>query len=153
MSKVLSVVAIKEGTVIDHIPAGQALTLLRLLKLDEKEHCTTVGLWLSSKSMRRKDLIKIENYFLLKEPMHEIAVFAPQATINTIKNYKVTHKTQAELPDTVARILVCPNRRCITRHEPMDSLLFIETFKHKIHVRCNYCEKVFERDAIRDYRT
>lgn len=153
MAKTLSVAAIKEGTVIDHIPSGQALTLIRLLKLDEKEHCTTVGLWLTSKSMRLKDLIKIENYFLSEKQVHDIAIFALQATINTIKQYKVVHKAQAELPTAVEKILICPNLRCITRHEPIDSLFFVETFKQKVHVRCNYCEKVFARNAIVEYCT
>lgn len=153
MAKTLSVAAIKEGTVIDHIPSGEALTLLKLLKLDQKQHCTTVGLWLASKSMRLKDLIKIENYFLSEKEIHDIAVFAPKATINMIKNYKVTHKAQAELPAAVERILVCPNPRCITRHEPIATLFFVETFKQKVHVRCNFCEKVFEREAIVEYRT
>ncbi len=153
MAKTLSVAAIKEGTVIDHIPSGQALTLIRLLQFDEKKLCTTVGLRLISKSMHFKDLIKIENYFLTDKEVHDIAVFAPKATINTIKQYKVLRKAQAELPTAVERILICPNLRCITRHENIDSLFFIETFKQKIHVRCNYCEKVFERDAIVEYCT
>lgn len=153
MGKTLSVAAIKEGTVIDHIPPGHALTLIRLLQLDEKKLCTTVGLRLTSKSMHFKDLIKIENYFLTDKEIHDIAVFAPEATINTIQQYKVLRKAQAELPAAVERILICPNLRCITRQENIDSLFFIETFKQKIHVRCNYCEKVFERDAIVEYCT
>ncbi|MBS0649959.1 MAG: aspartate carbamoyltransferase regulatory subunit [Verrucomicrobia bacterium] len=153
MAKTLSVAAIKDGTVIDHIPSGQALTLIRLLKLDEKKLCATVGLRLTSKSMQYKDLIKIENYFLTDKEIHDIAVFAPKATINTIKQYKVTQKALSELPTAVERILICPNPLCITRHENIDTLFFIETFKQKIHVRCNYCEKVFERDAIVEYRT
>lgn len=153
MAKTLSVAAIKQGTVIDHIPTGQALRIIRLLKLDEKELCTTVGLHLSSKSMPFKDLIKIENYFLTEKEIHDIAIFAPKATINLIKNYQVTKKTQATLPSCVENILVCPNLKCITRHENIHSLFFIETMKQKVHVRCNYCEKAFERDAIVEYRT
>ncbi len=153
MAKTLSVAAIIDGTVIDHIPSGQALTLIKLLKLDEKEHCATVGLRLTSKSMRFKDLIKIEHYFLTEKEIHDIAIFAPKATINMIKNYKVTHKTHAELPSAVERILICPNHRCITRHEAIDTLFFVEAYKQNVHLRCNYCEKVFERDAIREYRT
>src|SRR5580700_272468 len=152
MGKTVSVAAIKDGTVIDHIPAGQALIILYLLQLSEQRFEVTVGLHLTSSSMGHKDIVKIKGRFLTEKESHDIAVFAPKATISIIKNYKVSSKTSAELPSTVKRILICPNLRCITKQEDVETLFLVEEFKNKVHLRCHYCEKCFERDEIKDYR-
>lgn len=153
MEKTLSVSAIKDGTVIDHIAQGSALIIIHLLKLSNLQNCSTVGLNLSSRSMGHKDLIKIENRFLTEKEAHDIAVFAPLATISIIRNYKVEKKMKASLPDVIENILLCPNPCCITRKEPANTLFFIEEFKQKIFLRCGFCEKLFERSEVRDYKT
>jgi len=152
MGKTVSVAAIKNGTVIDHIPAGQALKIIYLLQLREQRCKVTLGLHLNSSSMSYKDIIKIEDRFLTEKEAHDVAVFAPNATINIIKNYKVSSKIKAQLPKTIKKILVCPNPRCITEQEPLETLFMVEEFKHKVHLQCYYCEKIFERDEIKDYR-
>ena len=153
MGKTLSVSAIKNGTVIDHIPSGQALTIVRLLMLLNKNHRVTLGLNLLSPSMGLKDLIKVEDRFLTEKEAHDIAVFAPNATLSSIKNYKVQNKIKVKLPTAVEKLLLCPNPRCISRCEPIDSLFFVEELKNAIHLRCNYCEKNFVREEIREYQT
>ncbi len=153
MEKTLSVSAIKEGTVIDHIAQGSALIIIRLLKLPLQRNRATVGLNLSSQSMGYKDLIKIENRFLSEKETQDIAVFAPQATISIIRNYQVQKKVKARLPEVVKDILVCPNTSCITRKEPIETLFFVDEFKQKIFLRCGFCEKVFERGEIVEYKT
>lgn len=149
MKKTLSVAAIKEGTVIDHITEGQALRIIRLLQLSEHNLPISIGLNLPSKTMGTKDMIKIENRFLTEKESHDIAVFAPKATISIIRNYKVEKKIQAHLPEIIQGILVCPNSHCITHVEPMLSAFFVEEFKAKIHLRCKYCERFFERDDFK----
>lgn len=153
MEKTLSVSAIKEGTVIDHIPQGSAIIIIQLLKLHVHKNRVTVGLNLTSRSMGYKDLIKIENRFLTEKEAKDIAVFAPCATISTICNYQVEKKMKAELPKKIENILVCPNHFCTTRSEPISTLFQVEEFKQKIFLRCGYCEKLFERAEIREYRT
>jgi aspartate carbamoyltransferase regulatory subunit len=152
MVKTVSVAPIKDGTVIDHIPAGQALKIIYLLQLAEQRYKVILGLHLSSSSMGHKDIVKIEDRFLTEREAHDIAVFAPNATINIIKNYKVFSKIKAKLPETVKGILVCPNGRCITEQENVETLFMVEEFKQKVRLRCFYCEKIFERDEIKDYR-
>ena len=151
MAKTLSVAAIKDGTVIDHIPSGKALIIVQLLKLFPGKYRVSLGLNFNSSSMGFKDLIKIENRYLTEKETHDIAVFAPQATINIIKNYKLVQKISAKLPDIVERILVCPNPRCITNNEAANTLFSIEEHKHKVFLRCHFCEKIFEREEIKDY--
>ncbi|MCI3999936.1 aspartate carbamoyltransferase regulatory subunit, partial [Klebsiella pneumoniae] len=46
----LSVEAIEKGTVIDHIPAGRGLTILRQFKLLHYGNAVTVGFNLPSKT-------------------------------------------------------------------------------------------------------
>lgn len=152
MLKTLSVAAIKDGTVIDHIPSGGALILLQLLKLLSGHHRISLGINFSSASMGFKDLIKIENRYLTDKEAHDIAIFAPQATINRIKNYKIVHKISAKLPHRVERILVCPNPRCITNCEPVKTLFTVEERKQNVLLRCHFCEKIFDRQEIKDYR-
>lgn len=152
MPKTVSVAAIKEGTVIDHIPAGYAFIILQLLKLSQSQYRISLGLNLMSSSMGLKDLIKIENRALTEKEAHDIAVFAPKATISIIKNYHVASKMSAKLPTTVARILVCPNSRCITNCESIDTMFHVEEHKQQVLLRCHFCEKIIERNAIKDYR-
>jgi aspartate carbamoyltransferase regulatory subunit len=153
MGKTLSVSAIKDGTVIDHILQGSALVIIHLLKLADQQNRATVGLNLSSRSMGYKDLIKIENRFLTEKEAHDIAVFAPNATISIILNYEIEKKMQAKLPNIVKKILVCPNARCITRFEAIESVFYVREYNHKIHLHCNFCQKVFEQSEIKEYKT
>jgi len=58
-NKKLSVEAIENGTVIDHIPAGLGLAILRQFKLLHYGSAVTVGFNLPSKTQGSKDIIKI----------------------------------------------------------------------------------------------
>ena len=89
----LQVEAIKRGTVIDHIPAQIGFKLLSLFKLTETDQRITIGLNLPSGEMGRKDLIKIENTFLSEDQVDQLALYAPQATVNRIDNYEVVGKS------------------------------------------------------------
>ncbi len=148
--KTLSVSAIKEGSVIDHITARRALNIISLLKLADNEMRVTVGLNLKSQSMGLKDLIKVENFFISPAHAAQIAIFASQATINVIENYKVIKKFQVQLPEAVHSILVCPNPHCITHSEPVRTVFTVEENNHCVILRCRFCEKLFSRDEIQE---
>ena len=109
----LQVEAIKRGTVIDHIPAQIGFKLLSLFKLTETDQRITIGLNLPSGEMGRKDLIKIENTFLSEDQVDQLALYAPQATVNRIDNYEVVGKSRPSLPERIDNVLVCPNSNCI----------------------------------------
>lgn len=150
MTQTLSVSAINHGTVIDHIPAGQALRIMRLLKMAASKNCVTLGLNLSSKSMGTKDLIKIENKILSDVEANEIAVFAPQVTINIIEDFKVSKKIDIKMPETICGILICPNSRCVTQTEPVESFFYVEEIGKQVKLHCKYCEKRFDRDQLKE---
>lgn len=148
--KTLSVSAIKEGTVIDHITAGNGLKIIRLLQLMNQDKRVTVGLNLKSSSMGLKDLIKIENMFLSPSDTDQIAVFASLATVNVIKDYNVVEKFSVTMPEQIKEVLACPNPQCITQVEPVQTLFFIEENNHNIFLQCHFCEKLFSQKEMKE---
>lgn len=141
-TKTLPISAIKQGVVIDHITVGQALVIIKILKLSNPEHPITLGLNLPSHSMGSKDLVKLEKYMLSDEECDKIAVLSPNATINIINDFQITEKMKLELPDKIADIAPCPNDRCITNHEKIGSLFVInKRGPLAIELRCHYCRK------------
>jgi len=150
MTKTLSVSAIKNGTVIDHIPAGQALRIMRLLRvLDSQKNKVTLGLNLPSKLLGLKDLIKIEHRVLTNQEANEIVIFAPHATINIIQEFEVIQKITTYLPESIANVFFCPNTACITQHEPVQSVFHIREQGKIVKLICHYCEKEFDRDLVK----
>ncbi len=140
--------AIKCGTVIDHIPAHIGFKLLSLFKLTETDQRVTIGLNLPSNHLGKKDLIKIENTFLTEQQANQLAMYAPHATINNIENYVVVKKMPINLPDRIDNILVCPNSNCISHNEPVNSSFHVMPAKEDVVLRCKYCEKEFDRQAV-----
>lgn len=148
MPQTLSVAAIEHGTVIDHITAGNALKIIRLLSLPADDHQITVGLNLPSKLMGKKDLIKVEGKELTEEEVNEISILAPGATINIIKKYAVVKKKKVSIPSVIERIIRCPNPACITNHEAMTTRFRTALYKNRIQLQCYYCEKHFAEEEI-----
>ena len=144
------IASLKNGTVIDHIPAGQGWNIVRLLKLHKRKVAMSLGLNLKSKRIGHKDVIRIENLTLTDIEANEVAIFAPGCTISTIKNHDLEKKVSASLPKTIHGHLSCPNTHCISRHEPVSSHFSVSSHKEKIYLTCHYCEKDFERDAVHD---
>ena len=152
-NKTLMIEALENGTVIDHIPAGQALRLIDLLRLKNSRHAITVGLNLESKRLGKKDILKISGRYLTEKESAEVAVFAPDARVNIVKNYEIVEKHRSALPEQLHKILVCPNPRCISNAEAINSHFHVEAERGEIHLCCHYCEGVFSRADIQEYRT
>ena len=111
----LMVRRIKEGTVIDHIDEGKGIQVLDALRIDGKDgSLITIALNVPSGKSKKKDIIKVENKFLKDDDTNKIAVIAPKATINIIKNYKLIEKRRVSLPNEIDRIFRCSNPDCIT---------------------------------------
>ncbi|MFP3036637.1 MAG: aspartate carbamoyltransferase regulatory subunit [Arsenophonus sp. ER-BJ3-MAG3] len=144
----LQVEAIKCGTVIDHIPAQMGFKLLSLFKLTKTDQRITIGLNLPSNHLGKKDLIKIENTFLTIGQANELAMYAPQATVNCIKDYRVEKKLSITLPKQIDVVLICPNSNCISHNEPVNSSFNIKQEHNEVILTCKYCEKIFDRHAV-----
>ena len=149
-NKKLSVEAIENGTVIDHIPAGLGLTILRQFKLLHYGSAVTVGFNLPSKTQGSKDIIKISGVAFDDAAANRLALFAPEATVNTIANFKVVAKRHLTLPDEIAEVFRCPNANCASHGEPVKSRFSIRGQGSQTKLKCHYCEKTFPREFVLD---
>ncbi|WP_332899407.1 aspartate carbamoyltransferase regulatory subunit [Haladaptatus sp. CMSO5] len=144
----LRVSKIKSGTVIDHIPGGQALNVLAILGIDGSTgEAVSVGMNVPSDRLGRKDIVKVESRELSQDEVDVISLIAPMASINIIRDYEVQRKHRVERPDSVQGVLECPNPSCITNErEPVQTRFTVLDDA----VRCDYCETIV-RDNIAEH--
>lgn len=135
--KELAVAALKNGTVIDHIPARALFRAVHILGIEGMSNRVTIGNNLPGKEMQ-KGIIKVEGIEFDRDVLNRIAVVAPTATINIIRDYAVTEKHPVELPETLIGTVRCPNPKCITNNEPMNTR-FDVTERSTPILRCHYC--------------
>src|ERR687883_1067780 len=140
---------IKDGTVIDHIEAGKALLVLRALNITGKEGTViTVALNVPSSKHGKKDIIKVENRFLETGETNKLALIAPHASINIIKDYKLIEKRKIQLPESIVGIFRCPNLKCITNSDENISPIIDIMEKEKIILKCRYCARTLTIDEL-----
>lgn len=151
MVKELKIQPIKNGTVIDHITPGQALTVLHVLDLPESKSQSIVSVAINVNSrIGKKDIVKVENRELDPKEVDKIALIAPKATINIIRDYEVIEKHRVELPDEVIGIVSCPNPTCVSNsQEPIENR-FLVVDKDPPRIKCYYCERELEDTEIAD---
>ncbi len=149
MKEELRVKKIKDGTVIDHIKAGKGKKVLDILGVENGfPNVTALLMNVPSKTAGKKDIVKIENKTLRKKEVDKIALVAPHATWNVIKDFKVTSKSKIELPDLLEGIMKCPNPKCVTNmNEPVKSKFRVED-KEPVKLRCVYCERLFSLEDL-----
>ena len=147
--KELRVQKIKEGTVIDHISAGGSLSVLKILGIMGREdHIVSIVMNVSSHSLGRKDIVKVEGRELNPEELDKIALVAPRSTINIVRNYVVVEKQKPRLPKMIKGIVKCANVTCISNsNEPTDSMFYVEN-DDPLRLRCYYCSRYLEKDDI-----
>lgn len=148
----LQVEAIRNGSVIDHIPANIGIKVLKLFKMHKSNQRITIGLNLPSSALGAKDLIKIENLYLTKEQANQLALYAPQATVNQIEEYQVVNKLNLVLPQSIESVFECPNSNCISHGEPVESRFYVQQKTDNVQLKCHYCEKVFSREIMTEAR-
>ena len=147
-NKQLSVEAIENGTVIDHIPAGLALTILRQFKLLHYGSAVTVGFNLPSQSQGAKDIIKIKDVMFSEADANRLALFSPEAVVNQIEHFVVVKKMRLTLPETISEVFRCPNTNCASHSEPVRSQFYVRQQNGFTKLKCHYCEKTFVREAV-----
>ena len=140
--KELVVSALENGTVLDHIPAENVYKALDLLDLKGVESQITIGINLASKLHGTKGSIKIADKFFEAEELNKLALIAPKATVNVIRDFKVVEKMTLETPEEVVGIAKCRNPKCVTNHQPIKTRFKTVTENDKISLKCHYCEKI-----------
>lgn len=143
--KELAVAALCNGTVIDHIPADALFKAVRILGIENMTTNVTIGNNLSSKRLGRKGIIKVADVEFSDDVLNRIALIAPHANINIIRDFEVVDKFPVSLPDEIVGIVRCGNPKCITNNEPMRTR-FSVVDRNNVAIRCHYCGHVVKAD-------
>lgn len=134
------VAAIKNGTVIDHIPAEKTYQVVNLLQLETIETPVTIGYNYPSNKIGRKGIIKVSDKFFTDEEISRLSVVAQNVVLNIIHDYEVVEKKTVKTPDELRGIVKCNNPKCITNNEPMNTVFHVVN-KEKGILKCHYCDK------------
>jgi aspartate carbamoyltransferase regulatory subunit len=138
---------IDHGTVIDHLPHWSALKVVELLGLSYGQNLVTIGIGLESRKLGRKDLLKVENRELTESEVQKLALVAPQASINLIRNGLRVEKLKVSVPESIDGLVRCANTACITRHEYVPPR-YTTVGRLPLELCCYYCNHTMQADEI-----
>jgi aspartate carbamoyltransferase regulatory subunit len=145
--KELKVSAIKNGTVIDHIPSQNLFSVINILGLNHIEQQVTFGFNLESKKLGKKAIIKVAEIFFKDADLNKISLVAPDAKLNIIRDYSVVEKKVVSVPNEISGIAKCMNPKCITNHEQMTTS-FDVVHKKPVALKCRYCDKITDQEHL-----
>ncbi len=148
MKSELTVKAIENGTVIDHIQAGNLYKIISIIGIEGVDTEVFIGNNLDSKKYGKKAIIKIADKFPSMDDVNKIALVDPNAVINIIKDFKVVDKKRVVLPDAIKKFVKCINPKCITNHDDVETSFKVVQKDGKIGLKCYYCEKVTGQNNI-----
>jgi aspartate carbamoyltransferase regulatory subunit len=148
-TKELKVAALRNGTVIDHIPASKLFKVVSILHIETCENQITLANNLESKKIGSKGLIKISERILAEDETNKIALIAPNAKINIIKDFVVVEKRPLILPEEIREIVQCANPVCITNNQPVTTHFHVLRHNDEVVLKCNYCEREVKRDKVK----
>lgn len=137
--KELAVAALRNGTVIDHIPSDALFRAVRILGIEGLDTSVTIGNNLASERLGRKGIIKVADVEFAEDVLNRIALIAPTAMINIIRDYEVIEKRPVSLPSTLVGIVRCSNPKCITNHERIPTRFIVNGDSDNVTLRCHYC--------------
>jgi aspartate carbamoyltransferase regulatory subunit len=130
--------SIQNGVVIDHITAGKAMELYRILRLDELDCTVAILKNVVSARMGKKDIIKVDTEFDLN--MDVLGYTSPNITVDVIRDGQVMEKKHIDPPERLVDIIKCKNPRCITSTEQELHHIFRLSDPKKGVYRCIYCD-------------
>ena len=134
----MNIDSIKNGYVIDHISAGQAMKLYDYLNLGDLDCQVAIIKNARSTKMGKKDIIKIAKK--VKIDFGVLGYIDPNITINVIENDKKVKKFHPELKTELVDIVKCKNPRCITSVERGLKHICVLKDKNTAKYRCKYCD-------------
>ena len=145
----LLVSKIRNGTVIDHISGGYALDVVKILGITGKTNgIVLIAMHVPSKQLGLKDIVKVEGRELEPEEVDKIALLAPGASINIVRNYQVMDKKRVKLPSSIRGIVKCGNPACISNsNEPVQTQFYVKS-QEPLMIRCHYCSFLMEKEDI-----
>ena len=119
----LNVGKIEEGFVLDHIQAGQSMSIYHHLQLDKLDCPVAIIKNARSEKMGKKDILKVECDVNMMD-LDVLAVIDHNITVNIIKNGEIVRKKELILPKEIRNVIQCKNPRCITVAEPQLDAIF-----------------------------
>lgn len=134
----MNIDTIKNGYVIDHVTAGNAIKIYNLLELDKLKCQVALITNVKSKKTGTKDLLKIGE--LIDIDFDKIAFIDSNVTVNIVKDDKIIEKRKLILPEKLINVAKCKNPRCITSTERNLDQIFNLTDRKNGTYRCEYCE-------------
>ena len=146
--KELVVSALENGTVLDHIPAENVYKALNILNLKGIESQITIGINLASRIYGKKGIIKIADKFFEDDELNKLALIAPKATVNIIRDFKVVEKKKIVMPEEIIGIAKCKNPKCVTNHQPVKTRFKTIDNGNDVSLLCRYCEKITDSKHI-----
>jgi len=149
MEKKLKVAALCNGTVIDHIPSDKLFKVVSILHIETSLNQITLANNLESAKIGSKGLVKISDRILEVDETNKIALIAPNAKINIIRDYLVVEKRPLILPEEIREIVQCANPNCITNHQPVTTRFHVLNNDGDIMLKCHYCEREVKRDEVK----
>ena len=96
---------IENGVVLDHITAGKAMDISKVLRLDKLGCTVAVIVNAASKKMGRKDVLKI--YDVIDLNFDVLGYLDPGITVSIIEDGEVVRRISLDLPDQVEGVLRC----------------------------------------------
>lgn len=143
----LKISAIDEGTVIDHIPSDATFKVVEILDLEHHNGVVSIATNLQSKRIGKKGIVKVGGKSLTQEEVNKIAIVAPDATVNIIKNFNVREKVKVKLPQIVNNVVKCSNPVCITNSEQVPTKFYVMK-KDPLKIKCHYCERSIGKEEL-----
>ncbi len=146
----LNVGKIEEGFVLDHIQAGQSLSIYHHLKLDKLDCTVAIIKNARSGKMGKKDILKVE-CDIDKLNLDILGFIDHNITVNVIKDGEIVAKKDVVLPQEIRGVIKCKNPRCITSIEQELPHVFTLADEAKEIYRCKYCEEKFDKLSFYKY--
>lgn len=132
---------------IDHIPALAVFKVVSILHIDRLDTMVTIGNNLNSDKLGKKGIIKLSKVCFEDDMINKIALVAPSAKLNIIKDYEVVEKKTVAIPDHIVGLVKCVNPKCITNNETVTNRFEVVS-KQEVKLKCHYCEKITDQDNI-----
>ena len=146
----LNVGKIEEGFVLDHIEAGQSLSIYHHLQLDKLDCTVAIIKNARSGKMEKKDILKVE-CDIDKLNLDILAFIDHNITVNVIKDGNIVAKKDLVLPKEIRGVIKCKNPRCITSIEQELPHVFLLADEQNEVYRCKYCEEKFDKMSFYKY--
>jgi aspartate carbamoyltransferase regulatory subunit len=146
---------IENGTVIDHIPAWKADLVVKVLRperwMRQRPDLSLVIVQnVASHRLGRKDLVKIDGWYVDDKEADILALIFPSVTTNLIRQWQVT-KYAPQIPDVLEGRIRCPEVRCITNAEREPISTQFAVIKRQRLLQCSYCDSLLDFERIPEF--